>query len=138
VNFRRGRREEPEINLTPLIDVVFLMLIFFMVSTTFLNEADLDISLPETSREPTQRTGDPVELVINQQGDYHLNGSSLANQQRSTLRRAMEQVMAERGGGSLVIRGDARTPHQSLVTALDAAGQAGIEKVSIATVPEDN
>ncbi|MDN3518460.1 biopolymer transporter ExbD [Aquisalimonas lutea] len=138
MNLRPRRREEPEITLTPLIDVVFLMLIFFMVSATFLNEADMELSLPEASREPAQRPGTPVELVINAEGDYYVDGTALANQQTNTVERALEQAMANAPGTPLVIRADGRTPHQSVVTALDAAGRAGIESVSIATVPEED
>lgn len=137
MNLRPRRREEPEITLTPLIDVVFLMLIFFMVSATFLNEADMELTLPEASREPEQRPGAPVELVINSEGDYYVDGTALANQQTDTVERALEQAMASAPGTPLVIRADGRTPHQSVVTALDAAGRAGIERVSIATVPEE-
>lgn len=137
MNLRPRRREEPEITLTPLIDVVFLMLIFFMVSATFLNEADMELTLPEASREPVQRPSTPVELTINAEGDYYIDGTALANQQTNTVERALEQAMESAPGVPLVIRADGRTPHQSLVTALDAAGRAGIERVSIATVPEE-
>ena len=138
MNLRPRRREEPEITLTPLIDVVFLMLIFFMVSATFLNEADMELSLPEASQEPGERAFSPIELTINADGDYYVDGNALVNQQVGTVQSALEQAMDAQPGAPLIIRADGRTPHQSLVTALDAAGRANIESLSIATVPEDD
>lgn len=137
MNLRPRRREEPEITLTPLIDVVFLMLIFFMVSATFLNEADLELSLPEASLDPGERPDSPIELAISAGGDYYVNGNALVNQQRETLQRALEQALETTPGAAVIIRADGRTSHQALVRALDAAGRANIENVSIATVPED-
>ncbi|RFA33781.1 biopolymer transporter ExbD [Alkalilimnicola ehrlichii] len=137
MNLRPKQQEEPEINLTPLIDVVFLMLIFFMVTTTFIREGDLELNLPEASLEPSETLAEPLELVINAQGDYFLDGQALVNRQARTVRLAIEQALstAERG---LVVRADAATPHQAVVTALDAAGQAGVQQISIATVPQEN
>ena len=137
MRLRAKQAEEPEINLTPLIDVVFLMLIFFMVTTTFLREGNLELSLPEASPEPHEIAQQPLELVINPLGDYFLNGRPLLNRQPQTLRLALEQALAE-GGKGLVVRADATTPHQAVVTALDAAGQAGIQQIAIATVPQEN
>lgn len=136
MNLRPRRREEPEINLTPLIDVVFLLLIFFMVSTTFLRESNLEVSLPEASGEPEAAAEQPLELTINRQGSFFLDGKALVNAQMDTVRRALEQATAGRAEAGLVVRADARTPHQAVVTALDAAGRAGIEKVAIATTPD--
>ncbi len=137
MNLRPRRREEPEITLTPLIDVVFLMLIFFMVSATFLHEADMELTLPEASQDPGQRAYSPIELTIDADGDYFINGNALANQQTETVQRALQEALAENPEAPLIIRADGRTPHQSLVTALDAAGRAEVESLSIATVPED-
>ena len=137
MNLRPRRREEPEITLTPLIDVVFLMLIFFMVSATFLNEADIDLTLPEASMDAGQRAYSPIELTINAEGDYFVDGNALANQQTDTVERALRQAVADNPDVPVIIRADGRTPHQSLVTALDAAGRADISSLSIATVPED-
>ncbi|MFV8833800.1 biopolymer transporter ExbD [Aquisalimonas sp.] len=138
MNLRPRRREEPEITLTPLIDVVFLMLIFFMVSATFLNEADMELSLPEASLDPGERAYSPIELAISASGDYYVDGEALVNQQTDTVQRALEQALDGRPDAPVIIRADGRTPHQSLVTALDAAGRASIENISIATVPEDD
>ncbi|MCO6441175.1 MAG: biopolymer transporter ExbD [Nitrococcus mobilis] len=137
MNLRPRRRDEPEINLAPLIDVVFLMLIFFMVSTTFIKEAKLQVSLPQASAQPVVRPHEPIEVTINQQGRYFLDDQSLPDNREETLRRALTQRLS----GSdprltqLVIRADGRTEHLHIVTALDAAGRAGFQRVAIATIP---
>lgn len=137
MNLSPRRREEPEINLTPLIDVVFLMLIFFMVSTTFLHEADLQISLPQAAEEPVPTADRPVEITINQQGSVFIDGRPLVNAQADTLARGLRNAIGERDPGQVrvVIRADARSEHQHVVTALDAAGRVGLRQVGIATVP---
>ncbi|MBA1149413.1 biopolymer transporter ExbD [Ectothiorhodospiraceae bacterium WFHF3C12] len=137
MNLSPRRREEPEINLTPLIDIVFLMLIFFMVSTTFLRQAELQVALPEASEEPAEAATQPLELTINKQGKVFLDGRPLVNNQTETIRRALVKARDERGELPLIIRADAGAEHQRVVSALDAAGQAGINRVSIATVPGD-
>lgn len=137
MNLRPQPREEVDINLAPFIDVVFLLLIFFMVSTTFLKEGDLELTLPEASPTPTEARAETMELTIDADGNYVLNGQPLANRQPATVRRALEETLASGQAQSLVIRADATTPHQAVVTALDAAGQAGIKKLGIATVPNE-
>ncbi len=137
MNLRPRRREEPEINLAPLIDVVFLMLIFFMLSTTFIKEANLEVSLPQASPQPVAPPHRPIEVTVNQQGRYFLDDQALPDNQRETLRRAI----ARRLKGSdpritqLIIRADGRTEHLHIVTALDAASRAGFQRVAIATIP---
>lgn len=135
MNLRPRRREEPEITLTPLIDVVFLMLIFFMVSTTFQRDADMAITLPEAGQQPAERELHPIELGISAEGDFLIDGRSLVNGQLDTIRRALEEARAERPDAPLVIRADARTSHQNVVRAMEAAGQADITRLSFATVP---
>lgn len=135
MNLRPRRSEEPEINLTPLIDVVFLMLIFFMVSTTFQREANLRVVLPEASAQPVPMQADVVEITINAAGDYFIDGEATVNRQRKTLRLALEPLAD--ADPPLVIRADAKTPHQAVVTAMEAAGEAGFSRVNIATVPEE-
>jgi biopolymer transport protein ExbD len=131
-------QEDVEINMAPFIDVVFLLLIFFMVSTTFLREGNLELTLPEASPVPVQADATALELTIDAGGDYVLNGRPLANRQPQTIQRALEQALAEAGEAQeLIIRADAKTPHQAVVTALDAAGQAGIKKLGIATIPDE-
>lgn len=137
MNLRPRRREEPEINLTPLIDVVFLMLIFFMVSTTFLRESDLQISLPEASVETAPEEAEPLEVTINREGSIFLDGEALVNSRPETVRRALRDAIGERDPESVrvVVRADGAAAHRLVVTALDAAGQVGLRRVGIATIP---
>lgn len=137
MNLRQRERHDVELNMAPFIDVVFLLLIFFMVSTTFLREGNLELTLPEASPVPTEQQADTLELSVDAQGNYALNGQALANRQFQTIQRALEHAVAESGEAQqLVIRADAETPHQAVVTALDAAGHSGIKKIGIATIPD--
>jgi biopolymer transport protein ExbD len=138
MNLRPRVREELDVNLAPFIDVVFLLLIFFMVSTTFLQEGSLELALPEASPTPAEARAEALELVIDADGNYALDGRALANRQPQTVRRALERARGEAAQPRpLVVRADARTPHQAVVTALDAAGQAGIKQLGITTVPDE-
>ena len=138
MNLRPGHKEENvEINLTPLIDVVFLLLIFFMVTTTFDKHARLKVALPESSNKVTQHQDEPLVLSIDAKGNYFINDRQIINQSIDTLKQAIlktvnnPQAIKET---SLVLRADANTPHQSVVRAMDAASQLGITRLSIATV----
>lgn len=133
MKFARRVREEVEVNLTPLIDVVFLLLIFFMVSTTFTKETSLSLDLPEASSQSSRASDTQIEITITQGGDFALNGVSLINKKDDTLRAALEKVSEGDSAIPLVITADSATPHQSVVTALDVAGQLGFAKLSITT-----
>lgn len=139
MNLRPGHKEDSvEVNLTPLIDVVFLLLIFFMVSTTFDRHAKLKVSLPEASTKAAQQQNDPLVLSIDAKGNYFLNERQIVNQQLGTLKQAILKTLSEKNLNiedvSLVLRADANTPHQAVVRAMDAASQLGLTKLSIATV----
>jgi biopolymer transport protein ExbD len=138
MNLRPDKREESvEVNLTPLIDVVFLLLIFFMVTTTFDRHARLKVSLPESSAKAAQQQQEPLVLSIDAKGNYFLNDRQIVNQQLETLKQALKKTIgpsADYTDIALVLRADANTPHQSVVRAMDAASQLGLTKLSIATV----
>ncbi|MFP4648183.1 MAG: ExbD/TolR family protein [Halorhodospira sp.] len=137
MNLRRGqRREEPEINLTPLIDVVFLLLLFFMITTTFVDEAGLEITLPEAESGSQDQRSELLEIAIDGDGSYYVDGDLLINREAATLVRALEEALAEgeREITGIVVRADAEAPHRAVVRALDGAGRAGVEHVSIATI----
>jgi biopolymer transport protein ExbD len=138
MNLRPERREDPEVNLTPLIDVVFLLLIFFMVSTTFDREARLKIELPEATTEATQAPDEVLEIAINAAGDYFIDEQKLVNRKPETLKKAIAQTLGERRNLPLIIRADGRTPHQAVVTAMDVASQLGLLQLSLATVHTDS
>ena len=136
MNLRPDRTDERvDINLTPLIDVVFLLLIFFMVSTTFDRHANLKVELPEASaKKEQQQQQEPLVLSIDANGNYFINDRQVINTQLDTLKSALQKSIGERKDVSLVLRADARTPHQSVVRAMDAASQLGLTRLSIATI----
>jgi len=138
MNLRPGHKEETvEVNLTPLIDVVFLLLIFFMVSTTFDRHATLKVMLPESTTKVTQQVDEPLVLSIDAKGNYFLNDRQIVNQSLDTLKQALKRTIGDQvaiTNTALVLRADANTPHQSVVRAMDAASQLGLTKLSIATV----
>ncbi len=133
MKFQRQRKEEVAINLTPLIDVVFLLLIFFMVSTTFTKEAHLEVELPSASGETAVEDVDMIEVVINKNGQYTVNQRVLINSQAVTLRRAVEKLSNNNNKLPFVVTADAATPHEYVVRAMDIAGQLGFQKLSITT-----
>ena len=135
MNLRPDRSDERvDVNLTPLIDVVFLLLIFFMVSTTFDRHAKLKVELPEASAKTEQQLEDPVILSIDAKGNYFINDRQVVNTQLETLKIALQKTVADKKDVSLVLRADAKTPHQSVVRAMDAASQLGLTRLSIATI----
>ena len=133
MKFRRQSDTEVSVNLTPLIDVVFLLLIFFMVSTTFTKETHLSIDLPESSGELLEQQPQQIELVINEDGEFAINGQTLVNSRIETIKRALAKVSEGDHGLPLIITADANTPYQSVVTAMDAAGQMGFANLSMTT-----
>ena len=139
MKFKRQSTDEVAVNLTPLIDVVFLLLIFFMVSTTFTKESHLQIDLPEASGEPAEAKVEQVDVVISADGEISVNSRPLVNSDEKTLRRAVEEVAGERSDLPFIITADAKTPHEYVVRAMDVAGRLGFVKLSITTKsrPED-
>lgn len=129
------REDSPDITLTPLIDVVFLLLIFFMVSTTFSQYSQLEIELPEASTEEKedQKPPESIEIAIDVKGRYYVNGRQLVNSQLVTLKQAMRQAAGEQKAPIIVLSADANTSHQWVVTAMDAARQLGFTHLSFAT-----
>jgi len=133
VKFRRRRKPDSGINLTPLIDVVFLLLIFFMVTTTFTQETRLLISLPEAGGETVDAEPESLELTIDKEGNYALNGQSLINRDIKTIMAALKDASAGNRDLPVVITADAESSHQAVVTAMDAAGKLGFNQLQIAT-----
>lgn len=134
MNLRPQRRDDVDINVTSLIDVVLLLLIFFMVSTTFTREAQLQVSLPEASSEPAEPQAEKaLEITININGDFFIDEQQVLNPQPETLRRAIVQTIGERRDLPVIVRADARSPVQAVVTAMDVTGQLGLTRLSLAT-----
>jgi biopolymer transport protein ExbD len=126
--------QEPEINITSLIDVVFLLLIFFMVSTTFERQAALRIDLPEASVAAVQQEEvRRLELIIDREGRMYLNDRQLVNSEPATIRAALLEAAGEVREIPVLLRADSLTPHHFVVTAMDVTGQLGFTRLSIAT-----
>jgi len=137
VKFRRQRKVDSNVNLTPLIDVVFLLLIFFMVSTTFTKESHLILDLPEADGEVVDTPIEGIEILIGKNGDYTINGKQLINRDLKTLMKSLEDVSLGNSELPLTITADANTSHQSVVTAMDAAGKMGFVHLKITTKQPD-
>jgi len=134
LNLKPERRDDIDLNLTPLIDVVFLLLIFFMVSTTFEKTAKLKIDLPEASAQATPQVDKKIVIGIDVKGRYYINDRQLVNTQLKTLKMALLKFAGDNKNIPIVLRADAKTPHQSVVTAMDAASQVGLTRLSISTL----
>ena len=133
MKFQTGQSdEEVGINLTPLIDVVFLLLIFFMVSTTFDTTSQLKIRLPEASENKVKKAAAELNILIDSRGQFFLNGRELTSHNAEALKLSVQKVMTDKNQ-PIVIQSDAESPVQSLVTAMDVVGQLGLSRVSIAT-----
>jgi biopolymer transport protein ExbD len=133
VKFGQRTKLEADVNLTPLIDVVFLLLIFFMVSTTFIKDSHLSIDLPQADGEISQAAANQIEITVSKAGQYAINDVALVNNSIRTLKAGIEKVSAGDVKMPLVITADASSPHQAVVTAMDAAGQLGFSHLSITT-----
>ena len=136
MQFYRRKEEDALINLTPLIDVVFLLLIFFMVTTTFTKETRLSIELPQAEGEPVAHEKQILEITISANGRYAVQGKALVNSKRQTLAKAIQEISTGNNKLPLVIVADAQAPHQAVVTAMDVAGKQGFVNLSIATMEQ--
>jgi biopolymer transport protein ExbD len=128
-------KTDPEVNLTSLIDVVLLLLIFFMVSTSFVKESQISITLPEAESEAVaDEVPEQLEIMITEQGTYLVNGRELVNNRPETIRNALQRVSTGDTSLPLTISADANARHQHVVTAMDVAGRLGFTRISIATL----
>jgi biopolymer transport protein ExbD len=135
MKLRPGSRPEPEINLTSLIDVVLLLLVFFMVTTSFVRESELTIRLPEVA-DSVERSADiPVlEITVSATGQYFVNNRALIDSRAETLKAAIVRLIPDLDVDNVTITADAEASHQSVVTAMDVAGKLGFVNISISTV----
>ncbi|MCU7807989.1 MAG: biopolymer transporter ExbD [Candidatus Thiodiazotropha sp. (ex Semelilucina semeliformis)] len=130
MNLRPHPRKSPEVDITPLIDVVFLLLIFFMVSTTFDREAQILVELPEATGEEAQHEQKELDITIDASGIFYINQQEVINTQIETLKRAIQKAVGDDKDLPVIINADARTPHQSVMTAMDAASQLGLVRMT--------
>jgi biopolymer transport protein ExbD len=130
------RADELELNLISLVDVVLLLVIFFMLSTTFVQDSRLKVELPKAGSSTVERSLNPIVITISAQGSYRVNDRALVNNERATLSAALRQVTGSSSREPVTIRADARATHQSVVTAMDVAAKQGFTQVNIATVSQ--
>ena len=133
MNFRSRPSEEVDLNITPLIDVVFLLLIFFMVSTTFDHESEMNITLPKASKEIAQAKPDAINIAIDGQSRIYINQKELLNSQISTIKEALYDVAMDLENAPIIISADEETPYQIVIRTMDAARQLGLVKITFAT-----
>ncbi|MFT3905715.1 MAG: biopolymer transporter ExbD [Steroidobacteraceae bacterium] len=138
MNLRPRRKlEEPEINVVSLIDVVLLLVVFFMLSSTFSEEGRLRVRLPAADSVPLQKQGgEPLVVTVTQSGSYRVNGRELVNSSAETLRAAIVKTAGDERGTAVTIRADGRATHQSVVTAMDVLGRLGFAQLNIATTDD--
>ncbi len=130
-------KAEPEVNMTSLIDVVLLLLVFFMVSTSFVKQSQISIRLPEAENAAViEDVPNQLDIMITEQGTFLVNGRELVNNRPETIRNALREISGGDSSLPLTIRADANARHQYVVTAMDVAGRLGFVKISIATVQE--
>lgn len=135
MKFQPRRTEEPDLNMTSLIDVVLLLLIFFMLSTKFIDEGRLQVRLPEAGVAPdAESLRDSIVIEVTAEGAYRVNGRPLVNNSADTLAAALGKAAQGDRATPVTIRADARAMHQSVVTAMDVVGHAGYRQINIATV----
>jgi biopolymer transport protein ExbD len=137
VNLKPRRHEEPEINVVSLIDVVLLLVVFFMLSSRFTDEGRLRVHLPTAKSVPSQPSkSEPLVVTVTQEGGYRVNEKDLINSSPETLRAALLKEAGTNRAVRVTIRADARATHQSVITAMDVLGRLGFEELNIATIKE--
>ncbi|WAK00315.1 ExbD/TolR family protein [Methylobacter sp. YRD-M1] len=138
MNFHRKKREKVDIMLVSMIDVLFVLLLFFIVSTTFNRQTEVNVKLPEANGAEAETHEKMVTLIIDADGVYYLKGEDglpheLVNQSKDTLRQELQKIAAHSSQLPFIINADGKTPHQAVIAALDSAGQAGFTHISFAT-----
>lgn len=133
MNIRSERKDDLDVNITPLIDVVFLLLIFFMVSTTFQRESEIEIVLPQASMDVPPTDEFMMQITIDKEGTFFINGQRVLNTKLETLKKAMQEVAGDRKDPPIILSADAQTPHQAVITVMDASRQLGFIHLNFAT-----
>lgn len=133
MKFQRKQKSEVGLDLTPLIDVVFILLLFFILTTTFVRDSRLHINLPEANGQVLEQSELHIEVVVTSNGDYRVNGQQLINTSIDTLMRAISDIANGDNTTPITITADAATTHQSVVTAMDAVARLGFSRLNIAT-----
>ena len=128
------RQDDFEINVISLIDVMLTLLMFFVMTTTFVQHSAMKVTLPEASETTQDAPRDPLVVMIGSDSRYYVDNNEVLNPGVDTLKEAITQVAGDNRDRPVILRADAMTPHQAVVTAMDALGQLGFSRLSIATV----
>ena len=134
MNFQRGqKRDDPEINLIPLIDVLLVILIFLMVTTTYARFAELKINLPTSGAEQTPNKPKQIEVAVDASGTYQINATALATGSVDALAEALKRAAGQDADQVVVINADAKATHQSVINVMEAARRVGLSRITFAT-----
>jgi biopolymer transport protein ExbD len=138
VNLKPRRNEEPEINLVSLIDVVLMLVVFFMLSSQFIDEGRVHIRLPQAQGVPNAKSqAEQIVVSVTQAGSYRVNDKDLINSSADTLRAALIKETGSDRSKRVTVRADGRATHQSVITAMDVLGRLGFTEINIATVKDE-
>ena len=132
----RTQTDDPEINLIPLIDVLFCLILFLVLTTSFNQRAALRLQLPQAAAGVVPDAQPPLSILVDVEGRFFVGNTEVARKDVVSVKEAIAQAAGTDRSRPVVLRADGRTPHQSVVTAMDALGQLGFTKLSIATTPE--
>ncbi|HJU09057.1 MAG TPA: biopolymer transporter ExbD [Rhodanobacteraceae bacterium] len=132
----RRREDEFEINVVSLIDVLLTLLMFFVLTTTFVQQGHLKVSLPQSSAQPQQTDRNALVLIVDRSGHFYVGNNRVLGNDEDALKKAIRAIAGDDRDRPVLLRADGLTPHQSVVTAMDALGQLGFSHLSIATTPE--
>lgn len=134
MNFQRGRtREEPEINLIPMIDVLLVILIFLMVTTSYAKYSELQINLPQAGGQAGAEQIKPINIAVDATEHYAINNSGINFTNIAALSASLKTAAGEQTDPTIVINADAKTPHQAVINVMEAARQAGFGRITFAT-----
>lgn len=133
MNLSPQKADDPDVNLTPMIDVVFLLLLFFMVSTSFIRESSLKVDLPAATGQAIAEQDKPIDIIINADGEFIVNNVTLGTPSKEELTAQLKQAVGEISDPHIIISADAKADYQNIVTAMDSAQQLGYTKLTLAT-----
>ncbi len=137
MNFRRREVEDIDVNLTPLIDVVFLLLIFFMVSTSFEHQSKLSIDLPQAQGEQSNKEDKSINIAIDAENQFYINQNKLTDISAEALMHQLEKIIKDKKDAQIVISADKNTSHQQVMKVMDVARRLQLTHLTFAAVKPD-
>lgn len=138
MNFKPRRKDDVEINIINLIDILLVLLIFFVMTTTFQNKSEINLTLPEASKEAPATKLNAVRVSIDAQSNIYVNDQALVNSQIITIKQALYDNMGKLEDAPVIISADAETPHQMVIRVMDAARQLGLVRITFTTRNPDD